>query len=422
MFINPLFIQKVHLKSTIQVIQDVCAQVQDMMLAPVQQLLLAAPIAGRLAKCMQNWKKITTDPWVLQTIQGYQIDWLSEPVQEGPISQLKLQQQQVELLSLELVSLHEKGAISEVVGSQPRFLSHIFLVPKKDGSQRPVINLKALNKFVAPEHFKMEHVQLVKELLQEGDWLVKMDLKDAYVAVPINRKYLCFQWEGRTFKFSCLPFGLASAPRVFTKIMKPAVAWLRQLGMRIITYIDDNLLMAPSKEEVDTQAKLMVCLFESLGLTINFKKSSLQPSQEIEFLGFKINSVKMLVQVPQEKMENIQVQAYRLLAQSYTSPRELAHFIGRASSMIFALLQAPLFYRSLQALQNQYRRGPQDWDSQVQLLNIHKEELHWWATQAQLDIQIDLQMDNMSALTYINKRGVPITDNSGKRMLDVVHG
>ena len=51
---------------------------------------------------------------------------------------------------------------------EARFLSNIFLVPKKDGGQRPVINLKALNQFINTEHFKMEGIHTVKDLLKPG--------------------------------------------------------------------------------------------------------------------------------------------------------------------------------------------------------------------------------------------------------------
>lgn len=60
--------------------------------------------------------------------------------------------------------------------------------------------------------------------------MMKPDLEYAYYAVPIHhesRKYLRFQFEGTTFEFICLPFGLSLAPRVFTRILRLVVAKLR---------------------------------------------------------------------------------------------------------------------------------------------------------------------------------------------------
>ena len=110
------------------------------------------------------------------------------------------------------------------------FFSTLFLVPKKDGKMRPVINLKALNVFVKSQHFKMEGIHLIRDLMVQGDWLTRIDLKDAYFAVPIHdthQKYLRFIWQQQTYQFTCLPFGLSSAPRIFTKLLKLVVAYLR---------------------------------------------------------------------------------------------------------------------------------------------------------------------------------------------------
>ena len=99
---------------------------------------------------------------------------------------IHLSQEQQTLVSTEIQTLIEKKAITMVQPGQGGFVSQIFLVPKKDGGFRPVINLKALNKFIAEEHFKMEGFHMVKDLAKPGDWLTKLDLKDAYVLVPID--------------------------------------------------------------------------------------------------------------------------------------------------------------------------------------------------------------------------------------------
>ena len=97
-----------------------------------------------------------------------------------------------------------------------QFISPLFTVPKKGGGHRPVVNLKDLNQFVEYQHFKMEGVPMLKDLLRPNDFLTKIDLKDAYLTVPIwihHQKFLRFIWRDTLWEFACLPFGLASAPR-----------------------------------------------------------------------------------------------------------------------------------------------------------------------------------------------------------------
>ena len=129
-----------------------------------------------------------------------------------------MNQIQQELVSQEISEMFSKGAVTEIqTPPEGGFFSTLFLVPKKDGGQRPVINLKNLNSFINAPHFKMEGIHALKNLLKRGDWLVKTDLKDAYFSVPISqqhRKFLCFQFKDNLYQFNFLPFGLASAPWV----------------------------------------------------------------------------------------------------------------------------------------------------------------------------------------------------------------
>ena len=165
-------------------------------LSPLPSLDINYP-AGHLHLAVSNWMKVTSDPWVLNTIQGYKIKFWAQPKQAHPPTPLHFSQKETELMKAEILKLIKKQAISVVSPSANQgFLSRIFLVPKKDGSQRPVINLHQLNQLVVWEHFKMENIHLVQNLIQEGDWMVKMDLKDAYFSIPIHQdhcRWLHFQ-------------------------------------------------------------------------------------------------------------------------------------------------------------------------------------------------------------------------------------
>jgi len=131
---------------------------------------------------------------VFATVLGYQLELETRPVQHFPPPALHLSPQECSLVQKEIGKLLQKGAITPVKSVQGQFVSQIFVVPKKDGKFRPVVNLKALNRFMKRLHFKMEGVHLLKDLLQKGDWMVTIDLKDAYLSVPVAQEHRSFLW------------------------------------------------------------------------------------------------------------------------------------------------------------------------------------------------------------------------------------
>ena len=179
------------------------------------------PVGARLQHFLPNWQAITDDPWILNTIGEYSLELTSTPRQHHAVQPIALNQEKSAGLTTEIGKLLQKEAIRPVKASPGEFLSPIFLVPKADGSWRPVINLQDLNSHIAQHHFKMEGIRTVKGLMRKGDWLTKLDLKDAYLSVPMNQAHthlLRFQWQSQTYQFDTLPFGLSSAPYVFTKL------------------------------------------------------------------------------------------------------------------------------------------------------------------------------------------------------------
>jgi hypothetical protein len=156
-------------------------------------------------------------PQLLQAVEGYYPPFTSPP----PLSFLRerfstpSQGSNNPLIDAEVAALLEKGAIEEVALHPPPlgYISNIFLVQKKNGKMRPVINLKKLNAaHLDTPHFRMEAPQDVRQAICPGDCAASIDLKDAYFHVPIAsdaRNYLCFGWRGRLFQFCILPFGLS---------------------------------------------------------------------------------------------------------------------------------------------------------------------------------------------------------------------
>ena len=84
----------------------------------------------------------------------------------------------------EVESLLEKGAIEQDYEDSPGFYFFLFLVPKKEGGQRPVINLKPLNEYIRKKPFHMTTLKEVGQAIRHGDWSITIDLQDAFLHVP----------------------------------------------------------------------------------------------------------------------------------------------------------------------------------------------------------------------------------------------
>ena len=215
--------------------------------------------------CLATWRTLTSDPQILSIVSGYKITFFKTPFQKFPRFTQSSGQEAL-LISQEVNELLQKGAIERTPFSRDGFYSHLFLVPKKDGPMRPVIDLSYLNKFILNEHFQMENLSCLKTLRLKGDFMTNIDLKDAYLSVPVHQssqKFLRFIWEDTCYQFKALPFGLCSAPRIFTKLMKPIAAFLRRKSIRVLIYLDDFLLLAATREEAVKNTHLLITLLQS---------------------------------------------------------------------------------------------------------------------------------------------------------------
>ena len=152
---------------------------------------------------------------------------------------IKVTHLEFELIITGVEDLLRKGAIKEVQPSYQGFYSWLFLVPQKEGTYRPVIVLSRLNQFVHNSHFLMEGLHCLKTLLQERGFMTSIDLKDAYFSVTVHKSSQCFSpfhLGSKHYALLGLPFGLTAAPRNFTKLLKPVVAFLRKQGYCIIIF------------------------------------------------------------------------------------------------------------------------------------------------------------------------------------------
>ena len=338
-------------------------------------------MVGKTQFFIDSWRRLTSDKWVLDTVSGYRIVFDKQPIQKRVPLEIPFISEQRKIVEEEIKTLIDIGAIVETIHEPNEFISTLFIVPKPNGKYRPVINLKFLNEFVQYNHFKQETFKVVLDLLQKDDFLTSVDMEQAYFHIPIHaesQKFLKFYWNGHLYKFVCLCFGLASAPYVFTKVLKPVFSYFRQIGIRCSYYIDDSLTMNKDKETCKNNTDTVVHILTSLGFSINDKKSVLVPTQRIVFFGFVIDTVLFRVFLTEEKLEKIRKQAEKLLKTKLVVVRHLASFIGLLVNAFNAVLEAPLHYRSLERDKLTGLCSDSNFDNSIQLSISSRNDIIWW--------------------------------------------
>ncbi len=214
-------------------------------------------------------------------------------------------------MSSAVMNMLEKGAIeiAPPAQSQSGFYSRYFLVPKKDGALRPILDLRLLNHALMKRPFRMITLKQILWQICPGDWFMSLDLKDAYFHIqiaPHHRQFLRFAFEGVAYQYKVLPFGLSLAPRTFTQCMDAVLSPLRQMGIHILNYLNDWQILAQSQAVLTSHKTLLLSHLDCLGSRVNFAKSILSPSQRVSFLGTVIDSVQMTATVSVERATSIQ--------------------------------------------------------------------------------------------------------------------
>ncbi|KAM4722898.1 BTB/POZ domain-containing protein 8 [Rhinophrynus dorsalis] len=216
--------------------------------------LSPAPVGGRLEFFLDSWEKINPDRWVKQSLEiGYALEFQTVPLFAQLQTSKIWRKVMLSKMKTAIQGLLQDRVIEKVPQNQHfRGIYSNLYVSKPSGDLRLILNLKKVNAFLRTRTFKMETIQTALKLIRPLSFLTRIDLKDAYYHIPIrevHRRFLRFHILGEHYQYRALPFGLATAPRVFTKILGVALAALKQQSVRVIPYLDDLLLIADSRRK-----------------------------------------------------------------------------------------------------------------------------------------------------------------------------
>ena len=265
--------------------------------------------------------------------------------------------------------------------------------------QSPVPSTQAspkcrLNTFLHVEKFKMETPESIRTFLVPGEWVSSIDLSDAYLHIPIHpnsRKYLRFcYYKAQVFQFTSLPFGLATAPQVFTMIVKEVKLMALSRGLRIHQYLDDWLIRSQSQEESQRDTQAVVDLTQSLGWIINQEKSELKPTQVFSFVGYEYHLDSALVRPTHERWLKLQDLILRLKSKRVLTARCLMSLIGLLASTEKMVPEGRLHMRPFQFHLKEHWRYPQSLDNLLPWTEAIVAHLDWWQNPSNVMKGVDL--------------------------------
>ena len=146
-------------------------------------------MTGRTKYFLDEWVKITSSQKALNIVGSYKLQFLAKPFQSFQPKTFVWNQQEAKIVQEEMDTLLEKEAIEPIPHRQAKFVSNLFLVKKKSGGFRPVINLKSLNQFIHTERFTMKTITNLRTMLSKNDWIMTIDISDAFLTFPLDEEF-----------------------------------------------------------------------------------------------------------------------------------------------------------------------------------------------------------------------------------------
>ena len=314
--------------------------------------------------------------------EGYKLQFITIPIQ-NEFTPRKMSESKLKICLNKVKSFKSENALISVSPSDCTYFSDIFPVPKKtEGEFRIIFDLTELNKHLRKVHFRMDNLSYIIALISPNDYLVSIDLSDAYHSIAMHLQYmpfLAFILAEICYQFTCLPQGLSPAPRIFTMLMKVVLKFLRTLSVKIAAWIDDFILAASSASLVSSHAALTLRTFEELGFVPNLEKSHLKPVQRLCHLGLIWDTVEFNISIPQDKLKIVQNKCRQALSSKVTI-RFLSSILGSIEWFRWGFPYAAIHYRGIQRCVNSYLSKGFSYDSKIPKTKSAISDLEWWAS------------------------------------------
>ena len=239
----------------------------------------------------------------------------------------------------EITRLLAGGMIQEVKSSA--YQAPIVMAPKKstDGKVkfRFCVDFRLLNQHTIGDSYPMPHLERQLDI-GKARYFTKLDLASAFWQVqiaPEDRRKTVFHFEGRSYQWVVMPFGLKNSPPTFQRLIEKVLKDL--LGNSVFAYIDDILIFTKTKEEHMIKLKEVLLRLRAAGLKVSMEKSEWCQTK-VNYLGYVISEGKL--QMDPKKVETI-----AKVPLPFETKEENGHYKPNLRKQVRRFLGAAGFYR-----------------------------------------------------------------------------
>ena len=247
-------------------------------------------------------------------------------------------------------------------------------------------------------------VSKVRNSVPKGAYFTSIDISDAFHHIPIHarfQKYLAFAHEGRLF-FQAMPFGINIGPRIFSLVATEAVKRLHNKGVSASVYIDDWLLWDRSLKILKHHTSVTVNLFQRLGFTLNLKKSQLEPSPTITYLGISWSGTDHTLLPGSKALEKVSTTALEALQLRSLPLKRYQKLLSSINFVAPYIEYGPLHLRQIILTSPNYKDKKSHPPSQ-----LFRQHLRWWTLKKNLEapVRMSIPPPNMTVWTDASRTG-----------------
>ena len=225
----------------------------------------------------------------------------------------------------------------------------------------------------------IDDISRVIASLGRGTLLAKIDVKSAYRIVPVHpheRPLLGMHWKGQLYVDICLPFGLRSAPRIFTALADMLEWCAKDQGVsHLYHYLDDYIMMGRAEsEECNVNTATLVATCNRLSVPIAPDKCE-GPTTMPMHLGIEVDMVQMQLRLPEEKLKRVRATMAEWLGHKAGQLCELESLVGLLQHAARVLQPGCRFVRRIIVVMTTVK----DRDRFVRLNAEILSDLYWWS-------------------------------------------